>query len=44
MPGEHLSQKVTLDQPYNPIFGQKRPPGSKKNGQNLFCYFCQKAY
>ena len=42
MLGEHLSQKVTLDQPYNPIFGQKPPPGSTKNGQIFFCYYLSK--
>ena len=36
MLGEHLSQKVTLDQPYNPIFGQKRPPGGKKKKVKIF--------
>ena len=40
---EHLSQKITLDHTYNPIFWPKTSFLGYKIPPNLFSFFCQKA-
>ena len=35
MLGEHLSQKLALAHPYNPMFWPKCPPGDRKMGQKI---------
>ena len=42
MLGKHLSQKLTLAHPYNPLFGQKRPLVDTKMGQKFFWLFLSK--